>query len=194
MANSAEVTYKCVGDKKQIRALYNTLDNLNNRNTPVVDNGWGLLWLGCVITKLGGNWKDYSCRGVIVDFYMDGDVLVIDQETAWDEQTEFRFFLNDTYPDIEIYYREEEPGCELYATNDSSGIYFPDRYYLDCCGNGESEYYETIEPAAKDVQDIVEHPVEPTVEAIQKALEDYVKEHEDEDLYYAFHEYQITDY
>ena len=193
MANLAEVTYNCVGDKKQIKALYRTLSNLNKRKTPVVKNGWGLLWLGCVIEKLGGNWENYSCRGEILDFYMDDDVLVINQETAWGEQDGFRQFLKETYPDIEIYYVEEEPGCGVYSTNDSSGIYFPDRYFLDCCGGDMSEYYRTIDEAVKDVQDIVGHPVEPTVEAIQKALDVYVEEHEEEDVYYAFNEFVVNE-
>lgn len=46
-----------------------------------------------------------------------------------------------------------------------------------------------IEEAAKCVSDIVGHPVEPNVEAIDQALDDYLTEHEDNDTWYSFHEF-----
>ena len=41
--------------------------------------------------------------------------------------------------------------------------------------------------------EIVGHDVAPTVEAIEEALNDYEEEHEDEDVFYSFHEFLITD-
>jgi hypothetical protein len=35
--------------------------------------------------------------------------------------------------------------------------------------------------------------VEPTVKAIDEALEDYMEEHEDEDIFYSFHEFQTIE-
>ena len=43
--------------------------------------------------------------------------------------------------------------------------------------------------AAKCVLDIVGHPVEPNVEAIDQTLDDYLTEHEDNDTWYSFHEF-----
>ncbi len=34
-------------------------------------------------------------------------------------------------PDLTIYFCVEEPGCEIYATNDAEGKYFADRFYVD---------------------------------------------------------------
>ena len=45
----------------------------------------------------------------------------------------------------------------------------------------EQLYFETIEEEVKCVSDIVGHPVEPNVEAINRALDDYLAEHEDND-------------
>ena len=42
---------------------------------------------------------------------------------------------------------------------------------------------------AKCVADIVGHPVEPSVETIDQALDDYLAEHEDNDTWYSFHEF-----
>ena len=49
--------------------------------------------------------------------------------------------------------------------------------------------FETIEDAAMCVPDIVGHTIEPSVEAIDQALDDYLAEHEDNDTWYSFHEF-----
>jgi len=78
----------------------------------------------------------------------------------------------------------------VFYTNDSNGTYFPDRYLLD--NYEEPLYFETIEDAAKHVSGIVGYEVDPTVKAIDDALEDYVEEHEDEDIFYSFHEFTVV--
>lgn len=65
--------------------------------------------------------------------------------------------------------------------------HFPERYLLD--SYDEPLYFEDIEEAAKCVSDIVGHPIEPNVEAIDAALDDYLAEHEDNDTWYSFHEF-----
>jgi hypothetical protein len=40
---------------------------------------------------------------------------------------------------------------------------------------------------------IVGHEVEATVKAIDEALDDYMEEHEDEDIFYSFHEFRIIE-
>ena len=78
----------------------------------------------------------------------------------------------------------------MFYTNDSSGTYFPDRYFLD--SYDDWYYFKSIEDAAKHVSGIVGE-VEPTVKAIDEALEDYLEEHEDEDVFYSFHEFHVID-
>ena len=68
--------------------------------------------------------------------------------------------------------------------------YFPDRYLLD--NYEEPLYFETIEEAAECVSSIVGHKVDPTVKTIDEALEDYLEEHEDEDVFYSFHEFKVV--
>ena len=87
------------------------------------------------------------------------------------------FILEEKLPSIKVYFQEEEPGCGLFATN--SFEYFPERYLLD--SYDEPLYFEDIEEAAKCVADIVGHPVEPNVEAINQALDDYLETHKDND-------------
>ena len=49
-----------------------------------------------------------------------------------------------------------------------------------------------VEEAAESVSGIVGHDVAPTVEAIEESLNNYEEEHEDEDVFYSFHEFEIA--
>ena len=191
MPNWCDTTYKCVGDPKEVRSLYKIIKANDRRKNPRVKNGFGKLWLGCIINALGDDWEKLRCRGEITDYQLDDNVLTIYQNTAWCEQEGFRECIEKKYPSIKVYYQEQEPGCDVFYTNDSSGIYFPDRYFLD--SYDDWYYWQTIEDAAKHVSGIVGHEVEPTVKAIDEALEDYMEEHEDEDIFYSFHEFQVGD-
>ena len=189
MPNWCYTTYKCIGDPKEVRSLYKVINANSKRKTPRVKNGFGTLWLGCIIDALGENWENYRCRGEIIDYQLDDNVLTICQNTAWCEQEGFGECIEKKFLSIKVYYREEEPGCEVFYTNDKKGDYFPERYFLD--NYDEPLYFETIEEAAKSVSGIVEHTVEATVEAIEEALNDYEEEHEDEDVFYSFHVFQV---
>lgn len=78
--------------------------------------------------KLGGKWEDYFCRGEIIDYSLNGDILEITQCTAWCEQEGVRRIIQEKFPSIKVYYREEEPGCDVYYTNDTTGCFFPETY------------------------------------------------------------------
>lgn len=193
MSNTCFTTYKVVSEnKKDVTKLFKTIKRLDGRKTPLVKNGWydPKLWLGCLVKALGGDPQKVYCRGTITFYEMGDDVLTLNTETAWAEMSETRHFIESCFPGMKIYYIEEESGCERFYTNDSEGIYFKDRYYLD--GFDDSEYFETLEEAAKYVKEIVGHDVEADFDAIDKALSDYVEEHEedDPDCYYSFHEFK----
>lgn len=91
-----------------------------------------------------------------------------------------------------VYYREEEPGCGVYHTNDASGEYFPERYYPDSYDD-DSEYFTTIEEAADYVSEIIGKKVRPDKNAIEEALDEYMEEQDDEDVWYSFHEFEVVD-
>ena len=187
MPNWASVTYKCVGDPKDIRQLHSMLKYIGKRKTTIVPNGFGKWWLGNLVTKLGGNWEKYSCRGEIIDYSLqDKNTFMIYQNTAWAEQEGVRRIIEEKLPSIKVYYQEEEPGCEVYATN--SFEHFPDRYFLD--SYEEPMYFDDIRDASRCISEIVGHEVESNVESIIQALDDYLEEHEDEDTWYSFHEFE----
>ncbi len=192
MPNWACTTYKCVGDLKDVEKLHEALINIDAFNTTIVKNGFGKRWLGNLVTILGYDWKEYCCRGEIIDYSLYNNVLTIHQLTAWGEQEGVRKCIEQTFPSIKVYYLVEEPGCEVFCTNDNIGEYFPDRYFLDC--NDEPQYWQTIEEAAKWVSELVNRSVEATFVAIEDALDQYSQKLGNlDDCFYSFHAIDVVD-
>lgn len=61
------------GNKKDVRSLYSIMSKLESRKKPLVDNGFGNTWLGCLVTKLGGDWEKIYCRGSWSNLYYKGE-------------------------------------------------------------------------------------------------------------------------
>jgi hypothetical protein len=40
--------------------------------------------------------------------------------------------MKSAYPSLRIYYKAEEPGCEIYVKNDAEGKYFPETEQDGC--------------------------------------------------------------
>lgn len=190
MPNWCSTTYRIHGDSKEINSFYKLIQRLEKRKKPYVPNGFGNLWLGCIVNKLGGDWNKVYCRGEIVYYEKEEDgTLSIMTETAWAEMSEWRHFIESKYPSFSIWFMSEEGGCEYYITNDSEGRYFPERYYLDD-SEGESMYFETLKEACKYVSDFTGKNVS-TVEEIDNAIDEYCENHED--AYISFHEFSVVD-
>ncbi|OUO01364.1 hypothetical protein [Bacteroides clarus] len=192
MPNWCDTTYKCVGEPKEVKSLYKILKYIDKRKTTIIENGFGKWWLGNLVHKLDGDWNELRCRGEITGYGLDGNILTIYQSTAWCEQEGVREQIERTFPGIKVYYREEEPGCGVYYTNDSSGDYFPEQYYLDSY-NDDSEYFRTVEEAAGYVSGIIGKDVEPDKNSIGEALEEYMDQQDDKDIWYSFHEFTIVE-
>ena len=187
MANCCYVIYKCVGKREQLDELNAALHLMMDRKMPALEAKWGSTWLGWLVAALYGDVDDNKLRGRILDFNYDGEVLTINQETDWEEQWWLRDFLKDKFPDIDIYYREEEPSADVFGTNDAEGRFFPHRYLLE--SNDDAQYFHTLEEAAETVADIVGHEVAPTEEEIDEALDDFMEEHEE--AFFSFHHIKI---
>lgn len=200
MPNWCSTTYICVGNPIEIRQLHKAIVTNMRRKTSRVKNEFGTLWLGNIIDQLGGNWKDWRCRGSILNYYIERASkvssnklvkLTIYQTTAWNEQEGFRKFIEQKFPSIKVYYLEIEPEDSRFRTNDDTGNYFPDRYLIDThCG---IKMFKTLEKVAEFASEKIERTVDANVGAIKKALDDIVFEvdSEEEDIFYEFHEIQV---
>ena len=192
MPNWCYTCYKVFGDKEQINKLYSAIKEMDEQETPRIENGFGNLWLGCLVDYFGGNYEDIKCRGEITEYEMQEDVLRICTETAWCELNEVRKFLENVLPGIKIYYISEEPGMEEYYTNDSTYEIFHTKYFLDTCDlDFDSEEFANEKElvAFLNSKGIKCHDEE----SAMKAVKEYADDIEDEDKYISLYKYQIED-
>lgn len=179
-------------DQEQAKDLYEKIDSLSKMAEPLVPNGFGKLWMGCLVNLLGGDWNKVYCRGEIIDYNLNGDLVNISCETAWGEMPEFRHFLEQQYPGSKIYYCVEESGNCVYATNDAEGEFFKDRYCLDFYDG--LEYFETIGEAAEYIGEIIGKDLKPDFAEIEKEIDDYKEEHDNSDeSWMSFHRFEVID-
>ena len=71
MPNWSDTTYKCVGDPKEVRSLYKVIQRNAKRKRPRVKNGFGTLWLGCIIGACASIRADYHQGNIYDDDFMD---------------------------------------------------------------------------------------------------------------------------
>ena len=114
MANICTTNYVIEGEQKELDALYQTMKEQQKNN------------LGCLVNALGKNSDDVECRGEWTDLDRQGDTLRVTFETAWTPCYEVTNLLKEAYPSLRIFYKAEEPGCEVYLKNDAEGRYFPE--------------------------------------------------------------------
>lgn len=88
---------------------------MEKRKTSILKNGFGKMWLGNLVHKLGGNWKELRCRGEITDFSLDGNVLTINQETAWCEQEGVRQIIEKTIQAFKFTLRNKNLAVESFT-------------------------------------------------------------------------------
>lgn len=114
MANICITNYVIEGEKKELDALYQTMEELQENN------------LGCLVKALGKNPEEVECRGAWNDLERQGDTLLVTFETAWTPCYEVTDLLKAIYPSLRIFYKAEEPNAGIYLKNDTEGKYFPE--------------------------------------------------------------------
>lgn len=121
--------------------------------------------------KLGGEISDEPT--------LIGGVLRFYAEERWGLQ-DFEELLRQKFPDIKVYWTVEEPGCEVYCTNDKEGKYFPERYWVDTAQDDiyNSEYFSTEEAMYKWLNEKYGVKSEEEVEAWNADYEDACEEDE----------------
>jgi hypothetical protein len=118
MPNICTTNYVFEGEERELNALYNTMNNLQNQEKDGLDD---------LAQALGKESSDLlDCRGGWISLERAGDTLRTTIESAWTPRYELHTILKETYPTLCIYYKAEEPGCEIYVKNDAEGKYFPE--------------------------------------------------------------------
>lgn len=190
MPNWAYIQYVATGNKEQLNKLHSIMSELESMKSPGLhENGFGSTWLGNLVIKLGGDWNKVYCRGFWDNLLLHEDGTVsFSVEAAWDEPNEVREFIEKQFPDIKLYYQCEESGMGIYKTNDDSGQYFPEEYYL-WVEDKETEYYDKLEQLLEAVQNITGSKNLRSLDSCRKALESYSRRNSD--LSYTLEEFTV---
>lgn len=192
MPNWAYSQYIATGDKEQLKKLYSIMSELEEMKAPGLhENCFGSTWLGNLIIKLGGNWKQLYCKGSWNNLLLHEDGTVsFSVESAWGELYYVRKFIEEYFPDVRLFFQCEESGMGIYQTNDDTGQYFPEKYYL-WVENGDTEYYNNLEALAKEVENITGSKNLKTLDSCKKALETYSRSNSD--LCYTLEDFELLD-
>lgn len=171
----------CEGDKRELRSLYGKMKRLQERKKPLVENNfyYATRWLGNLVKRLGGSWKEVSCRGVWDDLKFHNEHISFVTETAWQPPFDLLEFVREKYPSLSFYFEAEGDSWDFYLTNDVEGRYFSSRYVVDC--EPDLEYFDTIEEACGHLSAFIGTQIAPTWEALEQAVIKWNDSHEDAD-------------
>lgn len=192
MSNPAFMSVCIIGDSRQMRSLYGKMLRLQNREKPLVENGffYPKRWLGNLVTRLGGDWQKVFCRGTWDNLKMNGKTLSFFTETAWQAPFDLLLLIQKVYPGLEIFFAAEGDGWDTYLTNDADGRFFKCRYELDM--PPENDYHNTIEEVAERIGAYIGLHIEPTKEAVYDAIDSWEKTNEDLDAYINLKEFEVV--
>lgn len=192
MANWARTSYRIEGSESDLKRVFDVIDSfITDKCKPVEENA-SKEWEGNIVRVLGATdeqMENNYLRGFIQEYEIDGDIISIEADEAWGA-TDFRHVLTKLMPDLTVYYIVEEPGCEVYATNDAESKYFTDKFYVDACVNGnyESGYFETEKQAMAYAAELLGKE-----EVSKGELKNWNKEHKGDNDFLYVHEFEIED-
>ena len=191
MANWASTSYRIEGSESDLKKVYDVIDNfVSGKSKPVLEDA-STEWEGNIVKVLGASdeqLKECYLRGFIEEYELDEKALRINAEEAWGA-TDFRHVLGKLMPDLTIYYIVEEAGYEVFATNDTDGKYYPERYLVDAYVK-DADYYEFFE-TEKQMKSFVSSLLEKK-DFTEEDIEAWNEEHEDDDSYINVHEFKYV--
>ena len=181
MPNWCNTSYVIEGDVEEVKSLYETMKELQERKTPLVKNDFGKTWLGCLVNALGGDWNDIYCRGDWNDLEMIEDTLRFSTQTAWGTCNEAFDFIREKFPSLSYLYQSEESGMGEYWTNDVEGKYFTDKYIVNLYTPDEEyeeERFTDLSGAFEYLEEISGQPIK-SKQDVNAFVEQWQKENED---------------
>jgi len=181
-----------VGDRRQLRSLYQKMLRLQNRKKPLIENGFyhPERWLGNLVSRLGGDYNEVYCRGTWDDLDLNRESLYFFTESAWNAPFDLLRLIQKVYPGLEIFFSAVGDDWDSYLTNDAERRFFTNRFELDM--PPDNDYYDSIEEVAELVGNYIGHHIEPTKEAVYQAIEEWEDENEDLDDYINLKEFEIV--
>ena len=186
MPNWCVTNYVVEGRKEELDDLYQKMKGLQEMEQPLVENGFGQTWLGCLVQSLGADPEDVGCRGNWEELERCDDTLRFDFWSAWSPSYDVIELLREKYPSLRFYYRAIEPGNQLFQKNDTNGKYFPENIWAAMDGD---DYFaadkEEMLKMMKEKFDLPEH-----LSSLEE-VKSYIDESEDHD-FFCFAEFALT--
>ncbi len=138
MANWAKTEYRISGDAETIKKVFTAVDGCATGKI-AKSEGSSNSWEGNVILALGGNLSGRYLRAFIQEYSYneDGSIRIVADE-AWG-RSGFKECLQELFPELEVLYRTEEEGMEIYQTNDVEAVHFWERYVMRYWKEDDSE-------------------------------------------------------
>ena len=181
MSNPAFMSVCFEGERRELRSLYGKMKRLQEREKPLVENVffYPKRWLGNLVTRLGADWREVSCRGTWSYLELKKSHLYLFTETAWQPPFGLLKLIQRCYPSLSFYFEAEGDGWDTYLTNDAEGKYFSSRYIVDC--EPDIEYFDTIEEACNHLSAYIGKTVAATWQALNEEADVWNDEHPDTD-------------
>ena len=115
---------------EELKKLKSQIENLQQNSC--ISNEFGKNWLGHILVNAQiGQPQNYYYRGTIDYLEIIENALLIETSTAWEPCIKmWKDLIEFLLPEAKILYSAEEPGEELFWTNDKE---LADTYYVDSC-------------------------------------------------------------
>lgn len=196
MANWALTDYAIEGPIETLKKIEQAITD------HPVKEGSDEQWEGNILAALGIEWTDRSMdskeglymRGFIEEdntWYTRENTLRFSAMEAWGV-TDFWIALERGLPGIKVYWVSEEEGMEIYATNDTEGYHFPERFHVEACIDGQYNREDFVYQSDmfKWLYDITNGKVN-SMEKVEQFNADYEDSDACDENYISIHEYEV---
>ena len=197
MPNWNTTDYTLYGNKDNIKRLYTDLKNTVDIDRTKESKPFTFLgnsyWLGYIKKQLLPEVEEeLPARGEISyieedikDYGNDMASLKLTTETAWVACSELMDKIAEKY-DLQLFYYSEEPGCGIFETNDTEGLFYSFRYMVDSEKEG-IEYYDSRD----EVVSVIKSITGITLDNISEA-EDKLSAFNDDDTFLIINEISVA--
>lgn len=197
MPNWNTTDYTLYGNKDNIKRLYTDLKNTVDIDRTKESKPFTFLgnsyWFGYIKKHLLPEVEEeLPARGEIS--YIEEDIkdygddmasLKLTTETAWVACSELMDKIAEKY-DLQLFYYSEEPGCGIFETNDTEGLFYSFRYMVDSEKEG-IEYYDSWD----EVVSVIKSITGITLDNISEA-EDKLSAFNDDDTFLIINEISVA--
>ena len=188
MANICYTQYALTaGDESQLQDLHDRMKRLQDMKEPLINNGYGNTWLGCLVEDLGATYEEVDCRGSWDSLTYGNGILTFSTETAWSRSQDVEKLLREKYDTITIDFISEEPGNGVF---EKRGSHFPEEYMIRT--DGFTDEYYTEQEAVEMFSDYFDLDLDDMEQCRQFVDEHNSRNEHDEDAKIIIHQFSIV--